>query len=190
MSTKVYYAYLFKENAEFKDVWEAQKWVNQLRKKFIEWAPKELARWDYNLKYDHFDRIKCLEEETKDPRKGGIWDLQLQTLIYCREVDGVNYIAIQFFPSNATARFLHDHVKLREFWYQDQVDNEEGDPEDYELRGRFWNEVFDKCWTPCNVGLACDIYDGTQWNTTCEIIQALEKIKPSPKESPKEIGNE
>ena len=129
MSTKVYYAYLFKENAEFKDVWEAQKWVNQLRKKFIEWAPKELARWDFNLKYDHFNRIKRLEEETKDPRKGGIWDLQLQTLIYCREVDGVNYIAIQFFPSNATARFLHDHVKLREFWYQDQVDNEDGDPE-------------------------------------------------------------
>ena len=65
MSTKVYYAYLFKENAEFKDVWEAQKWVNQLRKKFIAWAPKELARWDFNLKYDYFDRIKRLEEETK-----------------------------------------------------------------------------------------------------------------------------
>lgn len=77
MSTKVYYAYLFKDNAEFKDVWEAQKWVNQLRKKFIAWAPKELARWDFNLKYDHFDRIKHLEEDTKDPRKGGIWDLQL-----------------------------------------------------------------------------------------------------------------
>lgn len=25
MSTKVYYAYLFEENAEFMDVWEAQK---------------------------------------------------------------------------------------------------------------------------------------------------------------------
>ena len=184
MSTKVYYAYLFKENAEFKDVWEAHKWVNQLKKKFIEWAPKELARWDYYLKYDHFDRIKHLEQDTKDPRKGGIWDLQLQTLIYCREVDGVNYIVIRFFPSNATARFLRDTVKLREFWYQDQVDNEDGDPEDYELRGRFWYEVFKDSYT--DVGLACDIYDGNQWNTTCEIIMGLEKIKPSPKESPKE----
>lgn len=180
MSMRVFYAYLFKENAEFKDLYEARKYLNELREQFVEWAPTEMIKWSWPMEKDFIGRINQLQEDTKNPEKGGVWDYQLQCVIFPREVNGVNYIALQFFPSNATAKFLKKHVKLREFWYQDQVDAEDEDgniPLDWELRDVFWNAIYDKYWTPNKAGFVCDIYDGTDFGMSDKMIRNLEKLE-------------
>lgn len=181
MSMRVFYAYLFKENAEFKDIYEATKYVNELRQKFIKWVPNDMLKWPKLLELDHFGRLKQLEDDTKCPEKGGLWDYQLQCTLFAREVNGVNYIALQFFPSGAAAKFLKENVELREFWYQNQTDDGFDLP-DWELRESFWEEVYKEYWSPSRAGLLCDIYDGTDFRTTDSIIMELEKLKPSPKE--------
>lgn len=176
MSMRVFYAYLFKKNAEFKDLYEAQKYLNELREQFVEWAPTEMIRWSWPMEKDFIGRINQLQEDTKNPEKGGVWDYQLQCVIFPREVNGVNYIALQFFPSNATAKFLKKYVKLREFWYQDQTDDGFDLP-DWKFRSEFWNAVYDKYCTPNKAGFVCDIYDGTNFGMSDKMIRNLEKLE-------------
>lgn len=178
MSMKVFYAYLFKENAEFADVDRAREYLAELREKFIEWVPKDMLRWDcfYRNMKDQFDVIEALEKDTKDPRKGGVWDYQLQAVVFPKTVDGVNYVAIQFFPSNSTAKFLKENVKLRPFWYENQTD-EGFDLPDWEDREKFWEAVYEKCRPASEVGLCCDIYDGNNFRVTDTIAREFWRLK-------------
>lgn len=180
MSMRVFYAYLFKGDAEFRDLYEARKYLNELRKKFVKWVPTEMIMWSKPMEKDFIGRINQLQEDTQNPEKGGVWDYQLQCVIFPREVNGVNYIALQFFPSNAAVKFLKKHVKLPEFWYQDQVDAEDEDgniPLDWELRSEFWNSVYEDFYTPNKAGFVCDIYDGTDFGMSDEMIRNLEKLE-------------
>ena len=178
MSMKVFYAYLFKENAEFTDVDRAREYLADLRKKFIEWVPKDMLRWDsfYRDMKTEFDVIEALEKDTKDPRKGGVWDYQLQAVVFPKTIDGVNYVAIQFFPSNSTAKFLKENVKLRPFWYENQTD-EGFDLPDWEDREKFWEAVYEKCRPASEVGLCCDIYDGNNFRVTDTIAREFWRLK-------------
>lgn len=175
MSMRVFYAYLFKENATFNDLQDARTYINELRNKFIKWVPKDMVKCPKLLELDRVERMKRLEEDTKDQSIGGTWDYQLQCTMFAREIDGVNYIAFQFFPSRPVAKFLEENVKLREFWYENQTDDGFDLP-DWEFRGNFWNTVYDTCWTPAQAGFACDIYDGTQFATTRSIMSELEVL--------------
>lgn len=183
MSTKVFYAYLFKENAEFGDVDKAREYLADLREKFIEWVPKDMIRWDsfYKDIGDRFDVMQAIEKDTKDPFKGGVWDYQLQATVFAKTLDGVNYIAIQFFPSNGVVKFLKENVKLREFWYENQTDDGFDLP-DYPLREKFWESVYDKCGIPSECGLNYNIYDGTNFRVTGTIATAFCKLRDSKKE--------
>ena len=178
MSMKVFYAYLFKENAEFGDVDKAREYLADLREKFLKWVPEDMLRWDSFHKdiKDTLDVIKSLEEDTKNPFKGGVWGYQLQALVFPRTVDGVNYIAIQFFPSNGVVKFLKKNVNLREFWYENQTDDGFDLP-DYPLREKFWWEVYDGCGAPYERGLKCDIYDGTNFRVTSMIAREFCKLR-------------
>ena len=178
MSMKVFYAYLFKENAEFADVDRAREYLADLREKFIEWVPKDMLRWDsfYRDMKTEFDVIEALEKDTKDPRKGGVWDYQLQAVVFPKTVDGVNYVAIQFFPSNSTAKFLKENVKLRPFWYENQTD-EGFDLPDWEEREKFWEAVYEKCRPASEAGLCCDIYDGNNFMVTDTIAREFWRLK-------------
>lgn len=184
MSMRVFYAYLFKENAEFKDIYEARKYLNELKEKFIEWVPHDMVKWSSMLHLDEmnaFAMMRQLEKDTKDPTNGGIWDYQLQCTMFAREVEGTKYIAFQFFPSNRVVKFLEQEVKLREFWYENQTD-EGFDLPDWELRSTFWNAVYDEYWTPSKAGFTCDIYDGTDFYTTDKIIRNFEKLESKTEE--------
>lgn len=178
MSMKVFYAYLFKENADFSDVDRARAYLADLREKFIKWVPKDMLRWDcfYRNMKDQFDVIKAIEHDTKDPFNGGVWDYQLQATVFPKTVDGVNYVAIQFFPSNGVVKFLRDNVKLREFWYENQTD-EGFDLPDYPLREKFWETVYEKFGTPSELGLNCDIYDGSSFRVTDAIAREFWRLK-------------
>ena len=178
MSMKVFYAYLFKENADFADVDRAREYLAELREKFIEWVPKDMLRWDsfYRDMKTEFDVIEALEKDTKDPRKGGVWDYQLQAVVFPKTVDGVNYVAIQFFPSNSTAKFLKENVKLRPFWYENQTD-EGFDLPDWENREKFWEAVYEKCRPASEAGLCCDIYDGNNFMVTDTIAREFWRLK-------------
>ncbi len=178
MSMKVFYAYLFKENAEFADVDRAREYLADLREKFIEWVPKDMLRWDcfYRNMEGEFDVIEALEKDTKDPRKGGVWDYQLQAVVFAKTIDGVNYVAIQFFPSNSTAKFLKENVNLRPFWYENQTD-EGFDLPDWEDREKFWEAVYEKCRPASEVGLCCDIYDGNNFRVTDTIAREFWRLK-------------
>ena len=180
MSTRVFYAYLFKENAEFKDLYEARKYLNELREKFVKWASTDMINWTSFIEKDFISRIKQLENDTKNPEKGGVLDYQLQCVIFPREVDGVNYIALQFFPSNHAVKFLKEHVKLREFWYENQTD-EGFELPDWELRSKFWDAVYDEYWTPNKAGFVCDIYDGTDFGMSDQMIRNLEELESKQK---------
>lgn len=113
MSMKVFHAYLFKENAEFKDLQEARQYINDLREKFIKWVPTDMIKWTTIMKLSRAEQMEKLEKDTQDPEIGGVWDYQLQCVMFAREVDGVNYIALQFFPSRPVVKFLKENVKLR-----------------------------------------------------------------------------
>lgn len=191
MSMKVFYAYLFKENADFSDVDKARAYLADLREKFIKWVPKDMLRWDcfYRNMKDQFDVIKALEQDTKDPRKGGVWDYQLQAVVFAKTVDGVNYVAIQFFPSNSTAKFLRENVNLREFWYENQTD-EGFDLPDWEEREKFWEAVYEKCRPASEVGLCCDIYDGSNFRVTDTIAMEFWRLKKARDEKSKEKSEE
>jgi hypothetical protein len=183
MSTKVFYAYLFKENAEFGDLDKARAYLADLREKFIEWVPKDMIRWDsfYNDIEDRLDVMKALEKDTKALFKGEVWDYQLRAVVFPRTLDGVNYIAIQFFPSNGVVKFLKENVKLREFWYENQTDDGFDLP-DYPLREKFWESVYDGCGVPSERGFSCDIYDGTNFRVTGTIATAFCKLRDAKKE--------
>ena len=182
MSMRVFHAYLFKENAEFKDIAEARKYIRDLQKEYVKWVAKDMSTWTTILKLDYFEQMKKLQSDTKNTEIGGVWDFQLQCIMIAKEVDGVNYIAFQFFPSNPAAKFLREHVKLREFWYENQTD-EGFDLPDWDFRRKFWDEVYSDVSSPSQVGFACDIYDGTNFRTTHEIMSELSKLtKPQKKE--------
>jgi hypothetical protein len=183
MSTKVFYAYLFKENAEFRDLEKARAYLDDLRDKFIEWVPKDMIRWDsfYKDIEDRFDVMKAIEKDTKALFKGEVWDYQLLAVVFPRTLDGVNYIAIQFFPSNGVVKFLKENVKLREFWYEDQTDDGFDLP-DYPLREKFWETVYDGCGAPLERGFNYDIYDGTNFRVTETIATAFCKLREAKKE--------
>jgi hypothetical protein len=186
MSMKVFYAYLFKENAEFGDLDKARAYLADLREKFIEWVPKDMIRWEAFRKdiNDTIDVIKAIEKDTKDPLKGGVWDYQLQATVFAKTMDGVNYIAIQFFPSNAGVKFLRENVKLREFWYENQTDDGFDLP-DYPLREKFWETVYDGCGVPSELGFSFDIYDGTNFRVTETIATAFCKLRDAKREKEK-----
>lgn len=184
MSTKVFYAYLFKENAEFGDLEKARAYLADLREKFIEWVPKDMIRWEAFHKddvNDMLDVIRAIEKDTKDPFKGGVWDYQLQATVFAKTLDGVNYIAFQFFPSNGVVKFLKENVKLREFWYENQTDDGFDLP-DYPLREKFWETVYDKCGIPSECGLNYNIYDGTSFRVTDTIAREYCKMLRSKEE--------
>ena len=187
MSTKVFYAYLFKENAEFGDLEKARAYLADLREKFIEWVPKDMIRWEAFHKddvNDMLDVIRAIEKDTKDPFKGGVWDSQLQATVFAKTLDGVNYIAFQFFPSNGVVKFLKENVKLREFWYEDQTDDGFDLP-DYPLREKFWEAVYEGCGVPSERGFNYDIYDGTNFRVTGTIATAFCKLRDAKKEKAK-----
>lgn len=191
MSMRVFYAYLFKENADFSDVDKARAYLADLREKFIKWVPKDMLRWDFfyrNMK-DQLDVIKALKHDTKDPFNGGVWDYQLQATVFPKTVDGVNYVAIQFFPSNGVVKFLKDNVKLREFWYENQTD-EGFDLPDYPLREKFWETVYEGSGVPCEVGLNCDIYDGSSFRVTDTIAREFWRLKEAKEKKSKEKSEE
>jgi len=181
MSMRVLYAYLFKENAEFKDIQEARQYINDLREKFIKWVPTDMIKWTTIMKLSRAEQMEKLEKDTQDPEIGGVWDYQLQCVMFAREVDGVNYIALQFFPSRPVVKFLKENVNLREFWYENQTD-EGFDLPDWEFRRTFWNTVYHKYWTSSQAGFACDIYNGTEWNTTSSIMSELAVLADKQKE--------
>lgn len=189
MSMRVFYAYMYKDHADFSDVYGAQRYLSDIREKFIEWAASDMLRWPSLLSLDHFDRMRRLEADTKDPTIGGIWDYQLQCSIFCRTFEGVNYIVLHFAPSRPAAKFLSKFIKLPEFWYQDQVDNEDGVPDDYELRSMFWNSVYEKCQPDSVLALSYDIYDGNNFDTTCRIISELERLESKTKQSTDQTNN-
>ena len=181
MSRKVFYAYLFKENAEFGDLDKARAYLADLREKFIKWVPKDMMRWAEFHKDDvncMLDVIRAIEKDTKDPFKGGVWDYQLEATVFAKTMDGVNYIAFQFFPSNGVVKFLKATVKLREFWYENQTDDGFDLP-DYPLREKFWETVYDKCSIPAECGFSCDIYDGTNFRVTDTIAREYCKMMRS-----------
>jgi hypothetical protein len=186
MSTKVFYAYLFKENAEFGDLEKARAYLADLRDKFIEWVPKDMIRWDsfYKDIEDRFDVMKAIEKDTKALFKGEVWDYQLLAVVFPRTLDGVNYIAIQFFPSNGVVKFLKENVKLREFWYENQTDDGFDLP-DYPLREKFWESVYDGCGVPSELGFSFDIYDGTNFRVTRTIATAFCKLRDAKREKEK-----
>lgn len=181
MSMRVFHAYLFKENAEFKDINEARKYIRDLEKDYVKWVAKDMSKWTTILKLDRFEQMKKLQSDTKNQEIGGVWDYQLQCIMIAKEVDGVNYIAFQFFPSNPAAKFLREHVKLREFWYENQTD-EGFDLPDWDFRRKFWDEVYNDVSSPSKVGFVCDIYDGTNFRTTHDIISELSKLTKPQKE--------
>lgn len=180
---RVLYAYLFKENAEFGDLDKARAYLADLREKFIEWVPKDMIRWEafHDDVNDMFEVKKAIEQDTKQPEKGGVWDYQLQATVFAKTMDGVNYIAIQFFPSNGVVKFIEENVKLREFWYENQTDDGFDLP-DYPLREKFWQMVYDGCGVPSERGFSCDIYDGTNFGVTCTIASAFCKLRDAKRE--------
>lgn len=191
MSMRVFYAYLFKENAEFGDVDKAIEYLADLREKFIEWVPKDMLRWDSFYKddvNDMLDVIRAIEKDTKDPFKGGVWDYQLQATVFAKTLDGVNYIAFQFFPSNGVVKFLKENVKLREFWYENQTDDGFDLP-DYPLREKFWETVYDKCGIPSECGLNCNIYDGISIRVTDTIAREFWRLKEAREKKSEEKEN-
>lgn len=190
MSMRVFYAYLFKENADFSDVDKAREYLADLREKFIEWVPKDMLRWDsfYRNIKDHIEVIEAIERDTKVPFNDGVWDYQLQAVVFPRTVDGVNYVAIQFFPSKGVVKFLEENVKLREFWYENQTD-EGFDLPDYPLREKFWETVYEKFSVPSEAGLNCDIYDGNNFLVTHKIAREFWRLKEA-KEKKKSKENE
>lgn len=187
MSMKVFYAYLFKENADFSDVDKAREYLADLREKFKMWVPKDMLHWDsfYRDMESEFDVIEALEKDTKQPEKGGVWDYQLQAVIFTRTLDGVNYIAIQFFPSNGAVKFLRENVNLREFWYENQTD-EGFDLPDWEEREKFWEAVYEKCGTASELGLSCDIYDGDNFRVSGAIAREFWRQKKARDEKSEE----
>ena len=191
MSIKVFYAYLFKENADFSDVDKARAYLADLREKFKMWVPKDMIPWDsfYRNMESEFDVIEALEKDTKQPEKGGVWDYQLQAVIFTRTLDGVNYIAIQFFPSNSAVKFLRENVTLREFWYENQTD-EGFDLPDWEEREKFWESVYEKCGTASELGLSCDIYDGNNFRVSGAIAREFWRLKKARDEKSKEKSEE
>lgn len=177
MSTKIYNAYLFKRDSDFSDLENVQNYLNDLKSKYVDWVAKDMSRFDNLFSLDSDEIMQSLEKSSSNVDGFHFLDYSLDCIVYSKKFDGHNYIAIQFFPSRASQRFISEHVQLKDFHYQDQTDDEQENEPDWEERKRFWDAVFDKNWTAAENGLGYVFYSGREWLITSRISLKFYKLK-------------
>lgn len=177
MSMVIPNAYLFKKNADFNDLNKCIAELVDLKKKYHEWLLKEFAEHDYmnkdvcptgDYKTD-WSRIrsfgKMLKKRSETAERAVGFDLSFNAIIYCRPVNGVNFIVVQFFPGMHANQFLRTKpINWPEYWYTNQCTDGCEDIPDYPEREEFWEGLFEKSGIPSENGFNFELIPMADWD--------------------------
>lgn len=175
MSSFIYPAYLYKDNATFEDIEKLIKELRQIREQFVDYAVKEMLNTSYiksTLTSEYFtnphdyhygckvfefrDRIK---KDTESCERGHILDCSCNVTCYFHN----NKIVVHEFSSSLTKNFLKEKFKypdysLYDIYAGDEEITEEMEKE-YSEKRDFYDSLFSDTGIPSNVGLVFEIFN-------------------------------
>ena len=174
MSSCIYPAYLYKDNAKFEDVEKLIKELRQIREQFVDYVVKEMLNTSYiksllTSEYltspeEYYNNQKIFElrdqikKDTLSYEKGMILDCSCNVTVYFHN----NKIVVHEFSSSLTKNFLKEKFKypdysLYDIYAGDDEVTEEMEKE-YSEKRDFYNSLFSDTGLPSNVGLVFEFY--------------------------------
>ena len=174
MSSCIYPAYLYKDNAKFEDVEKLIKELRQIREQFVDYVVKEMLNTSYiksllTSEYltspeEYYNNQKIFElrdqikKDTLSYEKGMILDCSCNVTVYFHN----NKIVVHEFSSSLTKNFLKEKFKypdysLYDIYAGDDEVTEEMEKE-YSEKRDFYNSLFSDTGIPSNVGLVFEFY--------------------------------
>lgn len=174
MSSCIYPAYLYKDNATFEDVEKLIKELRQIREQFGDYVVKEMLNTSYiksllTSKYltspeNYHDNQKIFElrdrikKDTASYERGMLLDCSCNVTIYFHN----NKIVVHEFSSSLTKDFLKERFKypdysLYDIYAGDEEITEEMERE-YSEKQDFYDSLFSDTGIPSNVGLVFEFY--------------------------------
>lgn len=175
MSSYIYPAYLYKDNATFEDIEKLIKELRQIREQFVDYIVKEMLNKSYiksllTSEYltspkDYHDNQKIFElrdrikKDTSSYEKGMLLDCSCNVTIYFHN----NKIVVHEFSSSLTKDFLKEKFKypdysLYDIYAGDEEITEEMEKE-YSEKRDFYDSLFSDTGIPSNVGLVFEIFN-------------------------------
>lgn len=200
MSMTIPDAYLYKKNANFNDLTQCVYDLTDLKKQYRKWLINEFVEHEYMHRdiYPTGDDKKDWENQRKfaleiqrkseSCERGVGFDISFDATIYCREVNGVNFIVIQFFPGLHAQEFLNEvkPIKWPEYWFTNQCEDGCEDIPDYEERREFYeNHLFEKSGLPCENGFNFELVSLSSWEIFHMIYEVGEKLEEKIKKESK-----
>lgn len=174
MSSCIYPAYLYKDNAKFEDVEKLIKELRQIREQFVDYVVKEMLNTSYiksllTSEYltspeEYYNNQKIFElrdqikKDTLSYEKGMILDCSCNVTVYFHN----NKIVVHEFSNSLTKNFLKEKFKypdysLYDIYAGDDEVTEEMEKE-YSEKRDFYNSLFSDTGIPSNVGLVFEFY--------------------------------
>ena len=175
MSSCIYPAYLYKDNATFEDVEKLIKELRQIREQFVDYIVKEMLNTSYiksllTSEYltspkDYHDNQKIFElrdrikKDTASYERGMMLDCSCNVTVYFHN----NKIVVHEFSSSLTKDFLKEKFKypdysLYDIYAGDEEITEEMEKE-YSEKRDFYDSLFSDTGIPSNVGLVFEIFN-------------------------------
>lgn len=174
MSSYIYPAYLYKDNAKFEDVEKLIKELRQIREQFVDYVVKEMLNTSYikslliseyfTSPEEYYNNQKIFElrdqikKDTSSYERGMLLDCSCNVTVYFH-----NYkIVVHEFSSSLTKNFLKEKFKypdysLYDIYAGDDEVTEEMEKE-YSEKKDFYNSLFSDTGIPSNVGLVFEFY--------------------------------
>lgn len=175
MSSFIYPAYLYKDNATFEDIEKLIKELRQIREQFVDYIVKEMLNTSYirsllTSEYltspkDYHDNQKIFElrdrikKDTSSYERGMLLDCSCNVTVYFHN----NKIVVHEFSSSLTKDFLKEKFKypdysLYDIYAGDEEITEEMEKE-YSEKRDFYDSLFSDTGIPSNVGLVFEIFN-------------------------------
>ena len=175
MSSCIYPAYLYKDNATFEDIEKLIKELRQIREQFGDYIVKEMLNTSYiksllTSEYltspeDYHDNQKIFElrdrikKDTASYERGMLLDCSCNVTVYFHN----NKIVVHEFSSSLTKDFLKEKFKypdysLYDIYAGDEEITEEMERE-YSEKQDFYDSLFSDTGIPSNVGLVFEIFN-------------------------------
>ena len=174
MSSYIYPAYLYKDNATFEDVEKLIRELRQIREQFVDYVVKEMLNTSYiksllTSKYltspkDYHDNRKVFElrdqimKDTSSYERGMILDCSCNVTVYFHN----NKIVVHEFSSSLTKNFLKENFKYPDYslWdiYAGDDEITEEMEKEYSEKQDFYDSLFSDTGIPSNVGLVFEFY--------------------------------
>ena len=200
MSMTIPDAYLYKKNADFNDLTQCVYDLTDLKKQYRKWLINEFVEHkymhediyptgDYHKDWENCHKLaQEIHDKSQCVERGVGFDISFDATVYCREMNGVNFIVVQFFPATHAQDFLRQTkpIKWPEYWFTNQCEDGCEDIPDYEERRDFYeNHLFEKSRIPSENGFSFELISISKWEIFHLLHDVQEKLEEKIKKESK-----